>query len=149
MKKNRSIINIIGPLFLLALIILYAYSVVDNLRGYDRDKPELSEIQPGIIENITKEEYLSDFDYLIENFSATYPFIETAKDEYGLNWNDEVSKVREELIAMENIDDNIFEDKLSTLLALFKNGHMGFLKRIGVFRSTILISISLQNPIGV
>lgn len=50
--------------------------------------PDLPEISVQDIKSL-REEYIEDFEYLVKVFDETFPFIETAEDEYGFSWEDE------------------------------------------------------------
>lgn len=91
--------------------------------------PDLPEISVQDIKSL-REEYIEDFEYLVKVFDETFPFIETAEDEYGFSWEEEVEKSRAYLSDEGNqIDDRLFVGRIGSLIGRFQNHHTSILDK--------------------
>lgn len=129
MSKRKSISTIVGPIILIAILIIFGYSYYDSNTKYDPMNPDLPEISVQDIKSL-REEYIEDFEYLVKVFDETFPFIETAEDEYGFSWEEEVEKSRAYLSDESNqIDDRLFAGRIGSLIGRFQNHHTSILDK--------------------
>lgn len=123
MKKRTKFIFI--PLFLTILIIgilyfLYYFTPRDintiNL-------PELNDKEF----NLSKKDYIEDFDYTYDTLKQYYPYFKTNKELYGVDWlaNKEVYK---NYISLSESDEDFFY-RLNDILLDLNNGHTHLVDR--------------------
>ena len=118
MKKNAIISFCLILLLLLASIFSYNFYI--NTKTNDIRTINLKDLEYKKF-NLSKEDYIEDFNFAYNNLKEHYPFFEVNKKLYGIDWL--ANKEKYEAYIAESKDDADFFTRMTYVLAELHNGH--------------------------
>lgn len=118
MKKNAIISFCL--IMLLLIVSIFSYNYYINTKTNDIRTINLKDLEKKEF-NLSKEDYIEDFNFAYNTLKEHYPFFEVNKKLYGVDWLNNKEKY-EEYIA-ESKNDADFFSRMNTILADINNLH--------------------------
>ncbi len=118
MKKNAIISFCL--IILLLLVSIFSYNNYINTKTNDIRTINLKDLEYKEF-NLSKEDYIEDFNFAYNTLKEHYPFFEVNKKLYGIDWL--ANKEKYEAYIAESKDDADFFTRMTYVLAELHNGH--------------------------
>lgn len=118
MKKNAIISFCL--IILLLLVSIFSYNNYINTKTNDIRTINLKDLEYKEF-NLSKEDYIEDFNFAYNTLKEHYPFFEVNKKLYGIDWLS--NKEKYEAYIAESKDDADFFTRMNTILADLNNLH--------------------------
>lgn len=117
-SRNERKINILLAIFVVVVVISLNISWIGRFVSYHIKFSDMPKVGSPII---TKEDYISDFDYAYDVLKETYPYFEVNKKLSGVDWLANRDKYRAEI--SKSTSDSDFYKKMNDILEDLHNGH--------------------------
>lgn len=118
MKKNAIISFCL--IILLVIVSIFSYNFYINTKTNDIRAINLKDLEYKEF-NLSKEDYIEDFNFAYNTLKDHYPFFEVNKKLYGIDWL--ANKEKYEAYIAESKDDADFFTRMTYVLAELHNGH--------------------------
>lgn len=118
MKKNAIISFCL--IILLLIVSIFSYNNYINTKTNDIRAINLKDLENKEF-NLSKEDYIEDFNFVYNTLKEHYPFFEVNKKLYGIDWL--ANKEKYETYIAESKNDEDFFNRMYYVLAELHNGH--------------------------